>query len=349
MSRRSVIAVLLVLGAIALIVWGFLEGRGEPAMEAELERPVEAPPRVSNRNGVPTITLDAATSRASGIEAVSLRRSVQGGERRAYGSVLDLQSVTDLSNSYANARAQLQTARAKLGASRSAFERGETLYKTSKLISTSDYQTLESAFRVDEATVAAAESQVRADAATAMQTWGAVVGRAIMDRSPLLARLIGRKDVLLQVTLPGSEVSAGPSAGVSIQAENGSRIPLEFVSVATKTEPSIQGANLFYRAPANSALLPGTKVLVLLPSGNSIQGVRVPASAVVWWQGRAWVYLRRAPGTFTREQIATDQPAAGGAYLVSTLPDPADIVSQGAQLLLSEELRAQVQVGEEGG
>ena len=349
MSRRSVISVLLGLGAMALIVWGFLEGRGERAMEAERERPVEAPARVSNVDGAPTITLDAATSQASGIEVVSLRRSVQDGERRAYGTVLDLQSLTDLSNSYSIGRAQLQTARAKLRASRSAFERGETLYKTSKLISTSDYQTLEAAFRVDEATVAAADSQVRADAATAMQTWGAVLGRAIADQSPLLARLTGREDVLLQVTLPGGEANAQPSVAAFVQAENGSRIPLKFVSIATRTDPSIQGTNLFYRATANGALLPGTKVLVLLPSGNSIQGMLVPASAIVWWQGRAWVYLRRTAGAFTREEIATDHPAADGAYLVSTLPDPADIVSQGAQLLLSEELRAQIQVGEEGG
>ena len=55
-----------------------------------------------------------------------------------------------------------------------------------------------------------------------------------------------------------------------------------------------------------------------------------------------------APSTFARRAIATDYPLPQGGYLVRTLTSGTDVVVQGAQMLLSEEFRAQVQVGEEG-
>jgi hypothetical protein len=86
-------------------------------------------------------------------------------------------------------------------------------------------------------------------------------------------------------------------------------------------------------------------VLALLPTGTTVAGVTVSASAIVWWQDRAWVYLRTGPNTFTRKEISTSLPAPGGGYIVKDLPTNSEIVTQGAQLLLSEEFRAQIQVG----
>jgi len=87
-----------------------------------------------------------------------------------------------------------------------------------------------------------------------------------------------------------------------------------------------------------------------LSSGSPIEGIEVPSSAVVWWTGRAWVYLRTGADTFTRHEIPTDAAAPGGNFIVpvNSLPQPIpEIVAQGAQTLLSEEFRAQIQVGED--
>ncbi len=88
-------------------------------------------------------------------------------------------------------------------------------------------------------------------------------------------------------------------------------------------------------------------VLAFLPTGKSVGGVTVPATAIVWWQDRAWVYRRTLRDAFTRAEIATELPAPGGGYIVKDLPPDTDIVTRGAQLLLSEEFRAQIQVDED--
>lgn len=342
------LAVLTALAAIALAIWGFLEGRAERAMEVEREQPVNAPLRVSRTGDTAVVTLDAARQRASGIEVVAVHSANRAGQERAYGTVLDLQSLTDLSNSHSTARAQLQTAQAKLRASRAAFERAESLYKGQKIMSEAEFQAQESAFRIDEAAVAAATSQLHTIAATTLQTWGPVLARAIEDGSPLLANLIGQRDVLIQVTLPVNSRIAEPPATASLESNAGSTTRIGLVSRATKTDPSLQGSSFYYLAPAGATLLPDTKVVVLLTSPTMVRGTAVPASAVVWWQGHAWVYLRVGSQDFVRRQIEAELSEADGSYIVDGLPDEAELVIQGAQLLLSEELRTQVQVGEEG-
>ena len=344
---RTSIAAAVALGLGALLVWGFVQGRREAALEAERERPVKAPLRVSTQNGTPVITLDAATRERSGIETTAPAPAPYRDQVRAYASVVDLARLTELSNSFANARAQLQIAQAKLAASKTAFERARMLYQDQQNVSLAQFQTAQAILRTDEAAVAAAQSQVRTLGATAQQEWGPVLGKSLIDGSPMITRLIERQDFLLQVTLPPAVTLPKPPSMATVQTGEGARSAITYVSPATHTDPKIQGVSFLYIAPAKSGVLPGMNVLAFLPTGQATEGVTVPAAAIVWLQDRAWVYRRTGANTFTRTVIASDVPAPGGGYVVKDLPKNAEIVTSGAQLLLSEEFRAQIQVGED--
>lgn len=328
----------------ALLAWGGLKGRNEAAIEADQERAVKAPIRVSNKNGNPVITLDAATQQRSGIETAALPSTPHREEVRAYGMVLDVARLTELSNNYANARAQVQTAQAKLAMSKPAFDRAEKLFNETHVVSQAQLQAAEAAFGTDQASLGAAEAQVRTLTATAYQEWGSVLGKSLVDESPMITALIERRTFLLQITLPPGVILKAPPATASIETGKAARANVTFVSPATRIDPKIQGVSLFYAAAAESGVLPGMNVLAFLPSGSATEGADVPASAVVWLQGRAWVYRRTGQDTFARVEIATDLPAPGGGYIVRDVPEDAEIVTRGAQLLLSEEFRAQIQV-----
>jgi hypothetical protein len=344
---RVALVAAIIIGAAAAAVFGFIEGREERLGEAERERPVKPPIRVSTENGMPTVKVDAATLQRSGVETAKLSVAPYVAQIRAYGMVLDLARLTDLSNSYTNAQAQLRTVEAKLTASRPAFERAKRLYDSDRSVSLQVLQAAEAAFRADEAAAGAAESQLRTLRATAYQEWGAALGKSLIERSELITRLIERQDFLVQVTLSPGVVTQEPPAIAAIDRGANLRAPMKFISPATRADPRIQSLSFFYTVPAESGVLPGMNLLAFLPSGTAIDGVTVPAEAVIWWQDRAWIYRRIGPETFARSQIATELPAPGGGYVVKDLPAETEIVLRGAQLLLSEEFRAQIQVGED--
>jgi hypothetical protein len=339
---------LIVVAVATAVVWGYLDGRNERSIEAEQDSPVKAPLRVSTVDGEPTITLDAAEQQNSGIQTVQLQRAARTPELQAYGMVVDLQLLTELSNSYTTIKAQFATAQAKLTASRLAFERAQRLYQDQQNVSAAQVQAAESAFRVDEASVAAAEAQRQNLASSAVQQWGPVLSRAIVDRSPILLRLLQRQDVLVQVTLPPGEALTEPPRVAVAQAGNAIRANMQYLSPAPRTDTRIQGISFLYVAPAASGLLPGMNLAVTLQVGKAAEGTLVPGSAVVWSDGKAWAYFRTGAQTFARREIATDTPASDGGYVVKGLADNSEIVAQGGQLLLSEEFRSRIQVGEEG-
>ena len=345
-SAKLLVAVAVV-ACCALLVWGFLKGRNEAAIEADQERAIKVPIRVSNKNGDPVITLDAATQQRSGIETAALPSTPHPEELRAYGMVLDVARLTELSNNYANAKAQVQTAQAKLAMSKPAFDRAEKLFNETHVVSQAQLQAAEAAFGTDQASLAAAEALVRTLTATAYQEWGSVLGKSLVDESPMIKALIERQIFLLQITLPPGVTLPVRPATAAMETGKAARAEITFVSPATRIDPKIQGVSFFYTAAAESGVLPGMNVLAFLPSGRSIEAVAVPASAIVWWQGRAWVYRRAGQDTFTRVAIAADIPAPGGGYLANDLAKDAEIVTRGAQLLLSEEFRAQIQIEED--
>jgi hypothetical protein len=350
-SAGSWLTKLLVAAAVvacgALMGWGILAKRDDMAVEAQRERAIKVPQRVSGKNGAPVITLDAETQQRSGIETGVLPSTPHPEELRAYGMVLDVARLTELSNNYANAKAQVQTAQAKLAMSKPAFERAQKLFNETHVVSQAQLQAAEAAFGTDQASQLAAEAQVRTLTATAYQEWGSVLGKSLVEESPMIRALIERQSFLLQITLTPGVMLSTPPATASIEIGKTARGEITFVSPATRIDPKIQGLSFFYAASAETGVLPGMNVLAFLPSGKSTEGATVPASAVVWWQGRAWVYQRTGEETFTRVAIATDLPAPDGGYIANDVAKDAEIVTHGAQLLLSEEFRAQIQVDED--
>jgi len=344
------LAVLVVLfgGLGALAISGFMEGRQEAAVEAERGEPIKPPLRVRlPARGQPVVTIDAAAQRAIGLETIVPRPAPYQDQVRAFGTVLDLASLTTLNTNYVEAVSQLQTAKAKLAASRPAYERARNLYEKN-IGNLVQVQATEAALVGDKAAVEAAESKVRTLGATAIQEWGPVIGRALVTGAGLVNRLIERQEFLLQITVPpGQSIDPPPTASVEVPG-SARRAEVRYISPATRTDPKIQGLSFFYVAAANNGMLPGMNARAYLVSGKPVDGYVIPPSAIVWWSGRPWVYAKLDDDQFTRREIPTDMPVGReGEFVVpvSTFaePEPA-IVLKAAQMLLSEEFRAQIQV-----
>ena len=368
-SRRwIIIAAIAALSLAGLLIWGFIEGRGEATAEAQRERAIKPAVEVSRSNtGEPTITVGPDLQKQADIQTIQPKPTPYRQLVQAYGSVVDLQPFTDLGNTIANAKAQLAIADAKVAASQAAFQRAQVLHKNGQNFSTAQLQAAEATYQSDAASVRAAQIQTQNGAASAYQAWGPILGQSLVDNTALAKDLVQHRRVLIQVTLPlGVSITQAPQTA-SVETTTGQRVSIDFVSPATRTDPKIQGVSFFYTADTASGALPGMNVTAFLPVGQSTPGLAIPASAVVWLQGRAWVYLQTSAHTFTRREIPTTEPQPGGGYVVPVnptsprpevnapasgadgetqgLPANEPLVVKGAQMLLSQEFSAQIQVG----
>lgn len=348
-TLRFVVLTLIAAAVGGVLVAAFLLSHNGVAKEQERKQALLVPPRVSIQDGERVVTLAPDTQEKSGIVIAPLVSVSHQEEIGAYGTILSLQDLIDLRSNYAAAKAQVDKTQASLSASRKEYDRLKGLYTAHQNISDKALQAAEAAWRSDEASAHAAQAAVQAVVRTVRQRWGGVLAEWLSDTSPVLDRLLQQQEALIQITVPaGVHLRSAPPTA-QVQAGDGALVPVTLVSPAPRTDPRLQGVSFFYRAPAQTpGLLVGMNIVVSLPVGSKTQGVVVPASAVVWWQGKAWVYVQRAPDQFVRREISTQIPIQKGWFIKHGFAAGDSVVVIGAQLLFSEEFRAQIQVGEEG-
>ncbi|MDE1915878.1 MAG: hypothetical protein KGH96_07235 [Sphingomonadales bacterium] len=339
---RIILAIVAAVLLISAAAWAVREARGEAEAEAERERPVATPQRVFTDHGQTVLRIDAATLARSGIVAAPLAASDAAPTTPMFASVVDTARLTDLANAWAVGTAQVSAARARAGASKAGLERTRRLYADAQNASLAQLEAARASYAADLASAEAAEAQAATTIASARQEFGS----ALTPGSALVASIVARRAMLLQVALP-TDASA-PSPTIAIVGDGGIRASARLVGAAARAEPRVPGRGAYYVVTGSSGLVPGMNVTALLPSSGSAGGATVPAGAVVNWQGKAWIYRRRQDGAFVRTVIATDLHDAAGNYIVRDPVAGTVVATQGAQLLLSEELRSQAPIESDG-
>ncbi|MBT8446729.1 MAG: hypothetical protein HKO62_00020, partial [Gammaproteobacteria bacterium] len=120
-----------------------------------------------------------------------------------------------------------------------------------------------------------------------------------------------------------------------------------YISSAARRRLGTRGHTAWYLVEGHD-LSASTRLYAWLSRTGAAGGARdrtsatvtvVPASALVWHSGRSWVYRREADGAFVRIAVDTGAQTADGRLVSGALEAGDDIVTRGAQVLLSEEFR----------
>lgn len=342
---KKLFFILAAVGLVGGLIIAYTVGRQDVAAEAAGDKPLEAASRVELVNGENVVTLDAATRASSGVILGPLETVLHQATIPAYGNLINPGELTDLRNTLANAGAQLAKAEASLLVARREFERVKGLFAANQNVSEKTVQAADGALRTEEASLLSAQAAVEAARATAQQRWGSVIAVWLFQGTSEFTRLQRQEDLLVQVTLaPSQGATTAPATG-SIQTPTGRLVSAKLVSPASRTDSKIQGRSYFYVVPATDPeLLPGMNAVMLLPVGEPAPGVVVPASAVVWLQGKPWAYVQVKPDGFVRREISTEQPVVDGWVEAKDFSKGGPVVATGAQVLLSEEFRAQISI-----
>jgi len=270
----------------ALITFAILHKR-----EPDEEQPKSEQKRVAVENGEPTITLDDETQKKIGIATTRVTTLTMNHEVETFGSVVDVKDLTDLVNQSAAANAQLQQARSKASFDERELQRLRSLNADNKNVSDRAVQDAAATVAADNAQAAGATTAINTAHMSIVQRFGS----AVADRPSLIDDLIAMRKVLIEVAMPNG-VAPPP-------ALNG----FTYLSPAPRVDPKLQGRTFFYVA-SGANLSAGMNVSLRVPTGTATGAIFVPPDAVVSWQGRTWIYVRRAPTKFARIDAGAAKP-----------------------------------------
>ena len=293
------------------------EAQGKPAAAA-----------ITVENGQTFITLDAATQKRLGFTVATLASSVTRAQATFPAVVVSVQELATFRNTYVAAQAQLQKARIEAGVANKEYARLEALSGPEQNVSEKSLQAAEAALQSDEADVHAAEQQLNLQASALRQEWGGVVTEWATKGATQFDRLLDRGEALVSMTMPAGTTFAPPRS-VSLELPGGSRSEATFISDYPKVDPRIQGRSVLYLVSSKSELPPGLNLVAHLPVGGLLNGVVIPASAVVWSEDKAWVYAQVSPERFTRSSVPTDVPVEGGFFVAEGVAAGAEDCDRG--------------------
>jgi hypothetical protein len=339
---KWLVAMLLAITAVSAIAVAFMAAQRQDADDDEQES-VKTASHALLQNGRTIIRLSPQTQAREGIGVALLQQTSMHAQLRGTAVLLPANDLAVLRDSYVAARAKWQRDQVNLHIARNQDERITSLYQQNQNMSLKAMQDANAAWRADKAQAEADEQDTELQFQTARQRWGPVVARWVADNAPALRLVLEQRAFLVQVIFPPDQV-AQPPARLSLALPINRLAAARLLGPLPQVNPQIQGVSFLYLVFSRPGMAAGMNLSVLVPVGPLLRGSVVPESAVVWWEGKTWAYQESSDNTFTRREVPTDNPLRGGYFVPARVLAPqTKLVTAGAQALLSEEFRSQIQ------
>jgi hypothetical protein len=298
--------------------WTHRSAGAEPTKADEAAKPAEA--AKENPLHVP-----AAKRTALGITLAAPTKIALTPEAEAFGRVLD-------PTPYVALVAEQATATASLAASEKELARVQKLFAAGGNASAQAVETAEAAAARDRAAVASARIRLLA-------TWGPKLAEDT-DLDRWRDTLVKGAALVRLDLLPGTTVGEMPkTAHVSVVGTK-EAFEAEILSPAPVADPQVQGASFLALVRAHS-LPAGASLQAKLPGpGEATEGLTLPRAAVVYHQGSPWVYVLGEEDNFERKLVRLGESISDRIVITSGVTADEQVVTTGAQQLLSAELQA---------
>jgi biotin carboxyl carrier protein len=270
----------------------------------------------------------------------------------------------DLAARLTQARADAAEAEAALASARSSYENKRKLNVEDKAVADrvveeaeaklkSEQARRDAALRIvqliesaNQATSAPVHFELRVDQAGQVVDTPARPGESV-EAGQTLLRVAHFDSLIARIELPLGQPfdESAPTALIVPVGQEQQALVGQRLGLAAPTEyAAARGPVLLYRVTtAGLALRPGAAVMARVPTpGGQLAGVLVPRAAVVRLLGQAWAYVQTGAEEFARRELA-DAEFIGDAWFATRGFEAGQrVVTDGAQVLLSEELKAQI-------
>jgi len=322
---KSLLLGIVAFAAGALLMFSAARHPEKPGADAANPTATAGPGQLKHStNGETIIALDTETQERLGLKTENPVPLQWQPDVKGYGSVIDPATLSA-------AVADLESARTAAEASGREYDRLKTLAE----------QNNASARALEAARAAATHDQLGFESSLAKFAldWGRWLAEQT-NLATLVQQLSGGEATLVRVDLPAGQILPSPPASARIVAltDETKSVNGALFSATAGVNPATQSQSFFYLIK-DQPLTPGAAVTGFLRiSGMPLDGVVVPAAAVLRYEGKGWIYIQTGTNDFTRSAIPLDRPAGNGWFVSGGLTATNRVVVTGAQTVLSAEL-----------
>ncbi len=292
------------------------------------------PAAVSSSDAPAHLKLQAAARELADIQTAQVQRTTAQIEHYTPARVLDGGELLAALRERRAARSALATQQALVASQRARLERLRGFAARGEITVARELNALELSVRRELDVAASRAAQLEQREAQLRARWGASL--ATYDG---LEATLATGDAQL-VEFAASEAPTEVFVGRDEQRAQARRAT---VLGAAPAALGTAAASTWIGLVNDRSLRVGMRLSVWVPQGDAaLEGVLLPASAVVWHAGAQWYYLESARGEFERRRLPAVVKHALGLIVSAGLPAGSTVVVHGAQALLAEELRQRI-------
>lgn len=349
MNRKVLIIIALQAFIIVVLFWVLVfygKDEYEAYLREEQEEEISSESIVATENGTTVINLPIEAQQHSGIVTSTLAAARHRTSLTSFGTVVEIDQLIDLRGRYLAALAEADVIRASMANSQRDYERLAELNRDNRNVSDRTVAAAQATWQTEKAKLVAAGTAAASIRDSMRQQWGPTLTdwATQRDEHGVLQSLLSRQEVLIRISLPEEVDNPQRLPELTIRPANMqvTAIKARYVSAAPSTDSALPGRTFFFRASADN-LRSGMRVVASIKEeARATQGIIVPHQAIVWYGGQAWAYLKQGEEAFIRTLVSTEHEAEHGWFNESGFASGDEVVTSGAQLLLSEEFKYQI-------
>ncbi|NOQ16144.1 MAG: hypothetical protein GQ581_03720 [Methyloprofundus sp.] len=293
-----------------------------------------------------TVHIEQDTQLITAIKTQTLASSQYKPELTSFATRVNLAPLINIRQQYFSVLAQQTIAEITLNQEQERERRAVNLQRNNA-VSTRKLHEQQNQLKIATANLSALRQQADNIRLHTNTTWGRILSHWFLTEAyPPLQMLSTFNKPLYLVHFPPS--ISKPSANIVTQAfgQREKAQTASFVGPAFNYANGLsqQAGSPFFYLSDQEHIAAHQRVTAWIPMPKqTLTGVKIPSSALIWHLGQAFVYLQMDAETFRRIKITHKKLLNSDTYFIQEELQQNDIlVTTGAQMLLSEEFRDQI-------
>ena len=299
---------------------------------------------LGSENYLSTITLDEKTQTIAGIQTQALEVAKQPMEFVTYGKVISPQPLLELRTKYLALLAQNKSLYARFNESQQNLLRTKNLYAQGVLparrLEEQQARWQENKSRLDEKS-----NQLQTLISISRQVWGEPLTSWFVDSNDKKSgEFLQQKALLLQIIIPANIhlISEVKKTFIDETHQRQNAVHVTLISASPIIDPISQSQTYFFKCQERKIPYESQFTAWIATNNQDIKAISIPRSALVWYLGQAYVFIKTANDQFSRRLIPSLITNQQGSFSYENLHVGEEIVVTGAQTLHSQSLKSTI-------